>query len=162
MTLMSRAYSRRRSLTSRRVLAALLGVSVLLAQLFLPSLDTERWTSVWPLLLLPVIAYGLHGLTSQVWVWNRLFRKGTPLDEYETHARNAFIARAYAVSGPLLWASFAALLLGGGLIRSVPALNPFAGANVEVAAVLFIIVVTSLFDTLPRIVAALNEPDVDA
>lgn len=161
MTLTAPAYSRTQPIARRRNLAAVLGVSVLLAQLFLPGLDSTRWAGVWPLLLLPVIAFCLHGLTSQAWVWNRLFRKASSLDEYETHARNAFIARAYAVSGPLLWASFAAFLLGGGLLRTTPALNPFAGASVEVATALFIIVVVSLFDALPRIIAALNELDDD-
>ena len=161
MILTARAYTRTQPLARRRLLALILGVSVLLARVFLPGLDSTRWSGVWPLLLLPVIVFCLHGLTSQVWVWNRLFRKAADLDEYETHGRNAFIARAYASSGPLLWASFAAFLLGGGLFRTVPAMNPFAGANVEVATALFIIVVVSLFDALPRIVAALNEPDAD-
>ncbi|MBB5236114.1 hypothetical protein [Deinococcus budaensis] len=161
MTLTAPAYSRTQPLTRRRRLAAVLGMSVLLAQIFLPGMDSTRWAGVWPLLLLPGIAFRLHGLTSRAWVWNRLFRRTEQLDEYETHARNAFVARAYAVSGPLLWASFAAFLLGGGLLRTVPALNPFAGANVEVATALFIVVVVSLFDALPRIVAALNEPEAD-
>ncbi|WP_245808287.1 hypothetical protein [Deinococcus hopiensis] len=137
-------------------------MSVLLVQLFLPSLNAERWTGILPLLLLPIIAYCQHGLTSSVWSWNRLFRKGNDLDEYETHARNAYIARAYALSGPLLWVSFIAFLLGGGLIRSFPLLNPFADASVAVAIGVFLAVLVSAFDVLPRIVAALNETDPDA
>ena len=57
------AYTRTLPMTRRRALAAGLGLSVLGLQLFLPSLDAERWGSLWPLLLVPVAALCLHGLT---------------------------------------------------------------------------------------------------
>lgn len=153
------SYSRTRPLAHRRMLAALLGVSVLTAQLTLPSLDSSHWTGVWSLLTLPVIAYCLHGLTSQVWTWNRLFRPSASLDEYEIHARNAFIALAYRRANIIIWSSFASLLIGGGLLRNSPTLNVLVGANVEVAVGLFVIVLVSSLDVLPRIMAALYEPD---
>lgn len=49
------ARARTRSLAQRHSLAWLLGMSALLAQIFLPGLDSTRWSGVW-LLLLPVTA----------------------------------------------------------------------------------------------------------
>ena len=67
------------------------------------------------------------------------------------------MARAFTVSGPLLWVSFLATLLGGGLVTRFPALNPFAGASAEVAWGLFVLVTAVVYDGLPRILAALHE-----
>lgn len=151
------AYTRTLPMTRRRTLAAGLGLSVLGLQLFLPSLDAEHWGGLWPLLLVPVAAVCLHGLTSQAWVWTQLFRREAQLDEYERHTRDAFVARAFTLSGRLLWVSFLATLLGGGLITRFPALNPFAGASTEVAWGLFVLVAAAGYDGLPRILAALHE-----
>lgn len=162
MSLMTKPYSRRLPLARRRALAWTLGASLLALQLFLPSMDSERFSGIWSLLLLPIIFYAAHQLTSDGWVWNRLFRKETDLDEYETHARNAFIARAYSLlKGWCGWLHFAALLIGAGFISRFPALNPFADANKEAAIALYVITLWWAFEYLPRIVAALSEDEVE-
>ena len=144
----------------RRFWAAALGVSVLALQLTLPSLTSERWSGVLALLLLPVLAVALHQLASDVWVWNRLFRKEAELDEYERHARNAFIARAYGLSsGWMLWLLFAASLLSGGFLQRFPAINPFPAGNAETAGAVFFILLVLAYAYLPRIVAALSEEE---
>lgn len=160
MMLTAKPFSRTQPMPRRRLWAAVLGLSVLALQLTLPSLDSQRWSGVLPLLLLPVILVAQHQLTSDAWVWNRLFRREAELDEYERNSRNAFIARAYALSGGwALWLLFAAYLLGGGFLKRYPALNPFPTANAETATAVFFLVVVSAYAYLPRIVAALSEEE---
>ena len=160
MMLTAKPFSRTQPMKRRRFWAAVLGLSLLTLQLTLPSLDSERWLGVLPLLLFPVVGAALHQLTSDAWVWNRLFRKEGELDEYERHARNAFIARAYALSGG--WAGgllFAAYLLGGGFLKRFPAINPLPGGNAETASAVFFVLLVLAYAYLPRIVAALSEEE---
>lgn len=163
MMLTTTPYRRTQPLARRRATLWTLGISVLLLQLTLPSLDSTRWTGVLPLLLFPVIAACLHGLTSDTWVWNRLFRKECELDEYEVHARNAFIARAYALTNG--WAGlllFLAFIVGGGFLNHrFPQLHLFPEANGETAAALLFLILLTGFQVLPRLVAAVSEDQAD-
>ena len=160
MMLTAKPFSRTQPMGRRRFWAAVLGLGLLVLQLTLPSLDSERWLGVLPLLLLPVVGAALHQLTSDAWVWTRLFRKEGELDEDERHSRNAFIARAYGLSsGWMLWLLFAAYLLSGGVLKRFPAINPFPAGNPETASVVFFILLGLGYSYLPRIVAALSEEE---
>ncbi|GEM49371.1 hypothetical protein [Deinococcus cellulosilyticus] len=154
MKLIDHPYSRTLPLMQRRALIVVFGSSALLAQLLLPSVQTESVAGALPLLLIPLALVCHYALMSEVWVWNRLFRPDRNLDEYERHTRNTFIAQAYNLNRFLIWISVAAFMVGGGLLRSVPSLNVFAGASFEVAVLVFFAVVMGVFEGLPRLIAA--------
>lgn len=164
MMLTTRPYSRTQPLSRRRTILWILVVSVLLLQLFLPSMDSTRWTGILPLAFLPVIGVCLHQLTSDTWVWNRLFRREAQLDEYELHARNAFIARSYALvngwGGLLLFLVF--LVSGGFLNNRFPGLRLFPNDDSAMTATaVFLILLVIGFQLLPRLVAAVSEDQTD-
>ena len=123
----------------------------------LPSATTESVLGSVPMLILPVALYCHHALFSDAWVWNRLFQKSAQLDEYERHTRNAFVADAYTINRVLVWISLAAFLWGGGLILSLPSINVFAGASSEVAVLVFVGVLITLFEITPKAIAAWRE-----
>lgn len=162
MKIISIPYTRSMPVRQRRLLIGILAICGLLVQVLLPSVTTGSVLGSVSLLILPVALYCHHALFSNAWVWNRLFQKSTQLDEYERHTRNAFVADAYTLNRVLVWISLAAFLWGGGLILSLPLVNVFAGATFEVAVLVFVGVLITLFEVTPKAIAAWREDVPDA
>ena len=162
MKTISIPYTRSMPVRQRSLLIIALAVCGLLAQVLLPSATTGSVLGSVSLLILPVALYCHHALFSNAWVWNRLFRSAAQLDEYERHTRNAFIAAAYDVNRVLVWISLVAFLWGGGLILTLSSINVFAGASFEVAVMVFVGVLITLFEVTPKAIAAWREDVPDA